>query len=188
MKDKKLLLLVVGFSLLLIVAGVLYKSLAAQAEPVPIVPEADAQQSPSLAPDFTAYDAEGNAVTLSEQFGKPIVLNFWASWCGPCKSEMPAFERAYQAYGEDVQFLMVNLTDGSRETVEKGTKYVEDNGYTFPVLFDTAYEGAIAYGVTGIPATYFINADGTVYSQVKNAIAEEALTMAIDLLLTRNGK
>ena len=66
------------------------------------------------APDFTAYDADGNAVRLSDYFGKPLVLNFWASWCGPCKSEMPEFQQAYEEQA-DVQFLLVNMTTG-RET------------------------------------------------------------------------
>ena len=59
--------------------------------------------------DFTVYDEEGNAVKLSDFEGKPVVLNFWASWCGPCKSEMPDFEEAYGEYGEEIQFLMVNI-------------------------------------------------------------------------------
>ena len=71
----------------------------------------------TLAPDFTVYDLEGNEVHLTDFFGKPIIVNFWASWCGPCKMEMPDFDVAYNTYKDDIVFLMVNMTDGSRETV-----------------------------------------------------------------------
>ena len=70
----------------------------------------------NLAPDFTVYDSQGTAVRLSDYRGTPVVLNFWASWCGPCQREMPDFDAVYQQLGEEVQFLMVNVTDGSRET------------------------------------------------------------------------
>ncbi|MBQ4347432.1 MAG: TlpA family protein disulfide reductase, partial [Firmicutes bacterium] len=88
-----------------------------------------------MAPDFTVYDSEGNAVMLSDFIGKPIVLNFWASWCGPCKMEMPEFNEAYAELGEDIQFLMVNVTTG-RETQESASAFIEENGYSFPVFYD----------------------------------------------------
>ena len=80
------------------------------------------------APDFTVYDLDGNPVSLSDYFGKPIVLNFWASWCGPCKMELPDFQETYDELGGDVQFLIVNLTDGSRETVETASAYLKEQG------------------------------------------------------------
>ena len=74
-------------------------------------------------PDFTVYDLEGNAISLYDCLGKPIVLNFWATWCGPCQSEMPAFNQMYEKYGNQITFLMVNVTDGSRDTVESVTSF-----------------------------------------------------------------
>ena len=104
--------------------------------------------------DFTVYDADGNPVKLSGYFGKPIVLNFWASWCPPCKSEMPHFEAAYLA-NPDVQFLMVNMTSG--DDMDSAKAFIEENGYTFPVLFDTTGEAGYVYQATSLPMTLFID-------------------------------
>ncbi len=144
---------------------------------------ADTKEELQAAPDFTVYDASGNQVKLSDYLGKPIVLNFWASWCGPCKSEMPGFENMYQKYGEQVQFLMVNLTDGSSETVESASAFVSDNGYTFPVFYDSDSDGAYTYGVYSIPTTYLINTKGELAAYSIGAVSETALENAIAMIL-----
>ena len=144
--------------------------------------EETAQEELMMAPNFTVYDAEGNAVSLSDFVGKPVVVNFWASWCGPCKMEMPDFDEKYKELGEEVQFLMVNMTDGSQETVEKAKKFVEDSGYTFPVYYDTDLDAAYKYGVNSIPATYFIDAEGHAIARGQGAIDAETLQYGIDML------
>lgn len=154
-------------------------------EPATIPADPTSADNANLAPDFTVYDADGNAHTLSDFRGKPVILNFWASWCGPCKAEMPDLEAAYQAYGDSVEFLIVNLTDGSTETVETASGYVSSQGYTFPVYYDTAMEGAIAYRVYAIPTTYFIDANGEIRALQEGMISAEVLESNIQALLAQ---
>ena len=135
------------------------------------------------APDFSVVDADGNEVKLSDFFGKPIVLNFWASWCGPCKSEMPDFDEAYRELGEDIQFLMVNMTDGDRETVEVAKAFIADAGYSFPVYYDVNFDAAITYGVSSLPTTYFIDGQGNLVAYGKGAMSAETLQKGIDMIM-----
>lgn len=139
-------------------------------------------QAPPTAPDFTVYDREGNAVKLSDYVGKPIVLNFWASWCGPCQSEMPDFQEKFEALGEDVQFLMVNMTDGSRETVDIASAFIEEQGFTFPVLYDTDLDAANTYGAYSLPTTYFIDSQGAAIARATGAIDGDTLQRGIDMI------
>lgn len=151
-------------------------------EPTPSEATAAPEEEIPLAPDFTVYDADGNEVHLSDFQGKPVVLNFWATWCTYCKMHLPVFEDAYQTYGEDIHFLMVNLTDGSRETVESASSYIEENSYSFPVYYDTSYGAAIAYGTSSIPVTYFIDAEGHAIVYGMGALNAETLQRGIDMI------
>lgn len=135
------------------------------------------------APDFTVYDLEGNEVHLSDFLGKPIVLNFWASWCGPCQMEMPDFQEAYLEFGDSIAFLMVNMTDGFRETVTVASEFIAVKGYTFPVFYDKATDAAATYGVYSLPTTYFIDADGYAIAQATGAINRSTLQRGIDLIM-----
>lgn len=137
------------------------------------------------APNFTVYDIEGNEINLSDFFGKPIIVNFWASWCGPCKMEMPDFDEAYQTYGNDISFLMVNITDGSRETVEIASSFIEESGYSFPVYYDTNYSAAITYSVSSLPTTYFIDADGNLIAHARGAIDDATLQKGINMIYSK---
>lgn len=141
-----------------------------------------AAEDSAKAPDFTVVNEVEEEVKLSDFVGKPVILNFWASWCGPCKSEMPFFQNMYDTYGEEVVFMMVNLTDGSRETIETALDYVQQADYTFPVYFDTNQEAAYAYYVSSIPATYFIDAEGNLVAYGVGALQEENILQGLNML------
>ena len=135
-----------------------------------------------MAPDFTVYDAEGNAVKLSDYIGKPTIVNFWASWCGPCQMEMPDFDEKYQELGSEVNFLMVNMTDGSQETLETAKAFLTEAGYSFPVYFDTDMDAAMTYGVNSLPSTYFIDAEGHAIAVAQGMIDAATLQQGIDMI------
>ena len=134
-----------------------------------------------VAPDFTVYDAEGNEVKLSDYLGQPVVLNFWASWCLPCLSELPHFNKKYQEYGDQIQFLMVNVT--AYDTREEADAVINNRGYIFPVFYDTEASAAKAYQVSGIPATYIIDAEGYIVEKVVGSLKEQDLQRLINKLL-----
>ena len=130
-KILKMVLLTMIFVALLLGAKRLYDTLGSQVQLDTLATQATqaaeaegTEPEKQLAPDFTVYDLEGNPHKLSDFRGKPVILNFWATWCGYCKMEMPDFNEKYQEYGEDVHFLMVNVTDGNQETMETASAFV----------------------------------------------------------------
>lgn len=136
------------------------------------------------APDFQVYTESGEVVRLSDFKGKkPVVINIWASWCGPCKKEMPYFQKAIKEYGDDVEVLMINLTDGKRETKEKALKYLNENNLDIEVLFDEKLSATNAYFVQSIPRTIFIDIDGNIVKDNIGLIAEETLNGYIKKLI-----
>ncbi len=110
------------------------------------------------APDFTAELADGTTVTLSDLQGKPVILNFWATWCGPCVKEMPAFERLKEEFGDEIGIIAVNCGDDG-DTVKD---FIDKNGYTFPVVLDEDYAVSMLYPTNGIPYTVILDGEGTI--------------------------
>ena len=155
----KLMILIAALAAVIALAVVFYPKLAA------LVGKDDVEEFPDAedAVPFLVYTEEGDAVDLAEYIGKePIVINFWASWCPPCVSELGDFNDMYGKYGDDVKFYMVNLTDGSRETVETASDFIKENGYEFPVFYDKDQSGAVTYSIYSIPETLFIRGDGKI--------------------------
>lgn len=191
-KQVKFILVLLGIAVFFLGTSFLYQFLSDRYDPqnVTVTDEqgdvtGDSSKNstqPMLAPNFTVYTEDGTAVKLSELYGKPIILNFWASWCPPCKSEMPDFESMYQKYGEDIHFVMINLTDGQRETVESGAAYAEAQGFTFPVYFDSDLDAANNYQVYSVPMTYFLDAEGYAIARASGAIDAATLERGISMI------
>ena len=187
MKNKKtLIILILAFVVLLGGAYILYSQLGqSQSSDQLSVEQQESNETEenqkTLAPDFTVYDAVGNEVKLHDFIGKPIVLNFWASWCGPCQMEMPDFHEKYLELGDSINFLMVNMTTG-RETLESAKKFIAEKEYTFPVFYDTKSDAAVTYGAYSLPTTYFIDAEGYAIAQATGAIDGETLLRGIDMI------
>lgn len=118
-------------------------------------------QTGSIVPDFSLYDILGNKVDIKQFRGKPVILNFWATWCAPCKLEMPLFLDIYEQQAGNLVVLAVN----KKETVETIDTYVKNHGLTFTVLLDS--DGLIAKknGVNAFPTTFFIDKEGIIQSQ-----------------------
>lgn len=110
-------------------------------------------------PDFTLKSRDGGNVKLSEQRGNIVLVNFWASWCGPCREELPAFEELYQEYQDmGVEILAVNVDDEA----EKANVLLQDIEVSFPVLFDTSGDVSKLYDVSAMPTTVLVDRDGNV--------------------------
>ncbi len=134
----------------------------------------------------TFYTLEGEEVDLASFQGKPLVLNLWASWCPPCKAELPDFQEVYNQYGGDVNFVFVSMIDGARETKETALDFINENNYDLPFYFDTNQQVAFSFRVTGIPATYFINSDGTQYRRQVGMLDKESLIKVVGELIKAN--
>jgi len=131
------------------------------------------------APDFVMQTPDGSEVRLSDYFGKPIVLNFWASWCPPCKGEMPHFEEAFKN-NSDINFIMLNVTASDSMTDAKA--FVEENGYTFPVFYDTDGMASYIYGAASLPTTFFIDAEGNLVTYAVGALSAEKLDIGLGFI------
>ncbi len=137
-------------------------------------------------PNPKFYTLEGEEVDLASFKGKPLVLNLWASWCPPCKEELPNFNEAYKANNLEVEFACVSLVDGRNETPESAINFINENNYELPFYLDSAQQVAYAFKVTSIPVTYFINSDGTEYMKHVGLITEEQLQKRIEELIENN--
>lgn len=177
---------------LIIGAGALYKNLGEEYENENLnagnLPEGDGGKasegeedaspvSKNTAPDFKVLNALGEQVNLSDYFGRPIVINFWATWCYYCKAEMPDFERAAKEH-PDVLFMMVNVG----ESIDAGVAYVQRAGLELELFFDTDSEAAGIYGVSGFPTTFFIDANGNIASYARGKISYNRLVSELNTI------
>lgn len=127
----------------------------------------------NMAPSFTLKDFDGNEVSLGDYKGKKILLNFWASWCPPCRAEMPDMEKFYQKYkDEGYTVIAVNMA-ATEKNPQDALAFVEENDLTFPVLVDEKGSIKALYNVMSFPTSYFIDSDGVIRNKVIGAMSEE---------------
>jgi cytochrome c biogenesis protein CcmG/thiol:disulfide interchange protein DsbE len=132
------------------------------------------------APDFNLTTFEGTAISLKDLRGKPVVINFWASWCPPCREEAPVIESAWRGYKDNgVVFLGVNIQDRREDALG----YAREFHITYPNGPDPAGEITIDYGVSGIPVTFFISREGEVVRRWVGAIDRPVLTRSIEEIM-----
>ena len=146
------------------------------------------------APDFTLVDQYGNEHTLSDYKGKTVFLNFWATWCGPCKQEMPDIQQLYLDHGEntgDVIILGVAAPKSednpfNQETLDADgiADFLEEGGYTYPVLMDTTGDVLMNYGISAFPTTFMIDSDGNLFGYLQGSMTREIMDSIIDQTVT----
>ena len=146
-------------------------------------PGIPAPQAGFLAPDFSLQTFDGETYTLSELQGKAVLVNVWASWCSPCRAEMPAMERIYREYKDDgFIILAVNSTD--QDSIENALSFADQHDLTFPILLDRDGSVGSVYQVTALPSSFFILPDGTIQEVVFGGpMAEALLRTRVETLL-----
>lgn len=143
---------------------------------------AAAEDSKVLVPDFALVSTANETIRLSDYRGQIVVLNFWASWCPPCRTEMPEFQELHDQFtdtGEAV-LLLLNQIDGRQETVEMGKEYLASNDLTMTNLLDHGAVGRQIFGIPGLPTTVVIDAEGYLASYVVGATNKETVLKMIE--------
>jgi peroxiredoxin len=157
--------------------GASLESLPAFSEPTELGLAASSRNVPlpvvgDEALDFTLLDLDGNRVTLSELRGRPVLLNFWATWCPPCRLEMPELQQTQQDY--EAQNLVV-LTINEAESAEQVRDFFDELGLTMPAVLDSDGDVGNAYGAAFLPSTIFINPDGVITAMHRGIISRSQI-------------
>ena len=140
-----------------------------------------APQEGFLAPDFELVTLDGETVALSDYRGKTVLVNFWASWCPPCRSEMPAMEKIYQQNSAE-EFVILAVNDTRQDNLTNITDFVIEQGLTFPILLDNTGEVSAQYQVHSLPTSFFINQNGIIQEIVIGGMNEALLITRFEKL------
>lgn len=163
---------IVIFSLILLFGRELFHTFYESKERTPI--------QTMQATDFTLPSLNGGERSLHQEQGKVVILNFWASWCEPCKTEMPHFQTFYESYKKDVEILAVNVT--SKDKVANVKQFVEEHALTFPILLDESGETSTMYGAFALPTTIILDREGNIHQEIVGPMDETLLLEYIEPL------
>lgn len=130
-------------------------------------------------PDVEFMTFAGDPIRLKEMVGQPLIVNFWATWCGPCKQEIPLLQDAFDKHQSD-GLKLIAITDEDKSVVEP---FVQNQGMTFPIMFDKSGRASNKYGIQGIPTTFFLDRDGVIIARHVGALGPNVLQSYLDDLL-----
>ena len=168
--------------ILILALGAGWIFLSADKEGVSTAGQIPAPQKGFLAPDFSLETLEGKSVTLSDLRGKVVLLNFWATWCPPCRAEMPAFQQAYADY-KDEGFVVLAVNATAQDSAEEVAKFIDEYGLSFPIVLDRTGEVNQLYLVQSLPTSFFIDKDGVIQEVVVGGLAEAMVRARVEKLL-----
>lgn len=189
-EKKKTIIMIVAFIIIIFIVAILYNFLAGEYnkknennQNTNSIAENMDEQEKVKATEFVVFKEDGSKVKLSDVRGKkPIIINFWATWCEYCKKEMPDFEEAYVNEKDNIEFMIINFTDNQQETLETAKTYIEENGFSFPVYYDMILDAVYKYEAFSLPLTIFIDKDGYIYRVNKGLITKDKLNSYIEEL------
>jgi len=140
-----------------------------------------------LAPGFNLPALGGGTISTDGLLGQPLVINFWASWCPPCRSEMPALQRVYDEY-QDQGLVLLGINATNQDSISAATEFAEEYGLTFPNVFDTGGRATNDYQVRSLPTTFFVDREGIIQEIIVGGpISEALLRIRVEQLL-REGR
>lgn len=176
---KKLIPIVI---LLAIIAYGLYDTLAkdkSKEQPAQVTEGEVGLEKGNFAPDFELKTLDGKTMKLSELRGKKVIINFWATWCPPCRAEMPEMQKFHEEYGDEVVIAAVNATT-SEKNIENVHAFVKDFGLTFPILLDDTNEVNMTYSIVSIPTSFFVDTSGMIQQKFIGAMSYDQMKEWVD--------
>lgn len=142
-----------------------------------------ASAGPIKLPDFTVVDLDGKEAALSNVYGKPALVGFWATWCPPCNAEAPELQKLYETYGDRINFMMIDAASDGRDNMQKVIEWMDKGGYTYPVFVDETGDASDAAQIYYLPTMFVLDAEGNVLTAFSGALDEQSGSQLCEQLL-----